>query len=696
MPRHRPALPSLLVMKLHPIVRYWLLCLLVPLGGHRGFIQGNHFFDNGLAEVLGLSRFTEASQDALDQKAVLEALRHEFGQYHAPSKCPASPPVLRANTMRLSVLVGLTDTDCAILEFAVMLHNERLLDDVADLLGQLSSNRVFYVLSVLLDLPEDAIRTALNSQGVLARSGLVSVSRNGSGTLRGKIDLISEQFADHILSNETDPIMLLRDVVAEAGQARLSMADYPHLSTSLQILQPYLRHAITTGRRGVNIFFHGAPGTGKSELSKVLAQELDCELFNITVEDDEGNPIGAIRRLRAFRAAQCFFNKRRVLIAFDEVEEIFNDVDLFNPRSTAERRKSWINRTLEENPVPAIWLSNSIEGLDPAFIRRFDMLIEVPVPPKQQRLHIIESLGSDLIDHAAIVRIADSTELAPAVVERALSVAKAVAPVLGAVATAQAVEQLINNTLLAQGHAALLRHDPARLPDVYDTAFLNADCDLDAAGAAIMATGSARLCLYGPPGTGKTAYGRWLAEKMGAPLHIKRVSDLMSKFIGENERNIANAFRAAEQDKAILMIDEIDSFLQDRRGTQRNWELTLVNEMLTQMENFSGIFLASTNLMSGLDPAALRRFDLKVRFDFLRAEQTAALLNRCCTSLGIAVPQPASLALISCLRNLTPGDFSNVIRQSRLRRITSCTDFTDALVAECRLKEATSSSIGFI
>ena len=51
----------------------------------------------------------------------------------------------------------------------------------------------------------------------------------------------------------------------------------------------------------------------------------------------------------------------------------------------------------------------------------------------------------------------------------------------------------------------------------------------------------------------------------------------------------------------------------------RSWEVTGVNEMLTQMESFAGIFIASTNLRDNLDQAALRRFDLKIKFDFLLA-----------------------------------------------------------------------------
>lgn len=85
---------------------------------------------------------------------------------------------------------------------------------------------------------------------------------------------------------------------------------------------------------------------------------------------------------------------------------------------------------------------------------------------------------------------------------------------------------------------------------------------------------------------------------MGRPLLVRRGSDLMSMWLGGSEKNVAEAFREAEAENAVLLIEEVDSFLQDRRGAQRSWEVTLVNEMLTQMESFEGLFIASTNLMT--------------------------------------------------------------------------------------------------
>lgn len=366
-----------------PIILLWLLRILVPLGGHREFLRSHGLSSDSLAEVIGLGHWIDPSPKDFDLKSVQSELRllHQNAEkQYAKANLSAC---LRKNVGQLSDLVGLSATDCRILEFAVSIHNERILDDTADLLGKISSVKVFHILSGILNIPEPEIRASLSSQGILARSGLVAVERQGTSVLRGKLDLLSNEFADLMESSDADPISLLRGTVSAASPAHLKLADYNHINASLEILLPYLRHAAKTGRRGVNIFLHGAPGTGKSQLVRALADELGSELFEVSSEDTDGDPVNGERRLRAFRAAQSFFAQRQALITFDEVEDVFNDGDsFFGRKSTAQVRKAWINRMLEENPVPTLWLSNSINGLDPAFIRRFDMVFELPVPPK--------------------------------------------------------------------------------------------------------------------------------------------------------------------------------------------------------------------------------------------------------------------------------------------------------------------------
>ncbi len=687
---------SKMLLEIAPIVHLWLLRLLVPLGGHREFISPHGFNSDILAEALGLGEWIDPAPRDFEPKTVRAELRKLHKEGERKFRNITTPSCLSSNVERLSKLVGLSDADCRILEFSVQIHNERLLDDTADTLGQLSSVKLFYVLSVLLDLSEHEIRSSLGAQGILARSGLVAVERSGNGALRHKLDLLSDSFADHIFSSNADPVSLLRDTVALSSPAQLEISDYAHIKTSLCVLRPYLKQSIATGRKGVNVFLHGAPGTGKSQLVKVLAKELECELFEVTSEDEDGDPVNGERRLRAFRAAQSFFAQRRAIILFDEVEDVFNDGDSFLGRkSTAQTRKAWINRMLEENSVPTLWLSNSIESLDPAFIRRFDMVFELPVPPKKQRERIIEESCSDLLDAPSVARIADAEGLAPAVVTRAASVVRSIRDELGQAAAASAFELLIGNTLEAQGHKPIRKNDPNRLPEIYDPAFINADSDLTHVAVGLVQSKSGRLCLYGPPGTGKTAFGRWLALQMGVPLLVKRASDLMSMWVGENEKNIARAFREAEKDGALLLIDEVDSFLQDRRGAQRGWEVSLVNEMLTQMESYSGVFIASTNLMEGLDQAALRRFDLKVKFGFLKPIQACDLFRLHCKELGFSTLQPADLARLTRLQKLTPGDFAAVVRQNRFRPILSPGALVNALEDECAVKEGAKAAIGF-
>jgi transitional endoplasmic reticulum ATPase len=607
------------------------------------------------------------------------------------------PTILSSNIQNLATLIGLSDTECKILAFTVMIHNDRFLDDIADWLGSLSSPKVVQILVVVLALPEHEVRDALAPSSLLTRAGLVSLSRVGIFTLRNKLDLLSDKFADIIQSSATDPVMLLRDTVVLSRKPQLTLDDFAHITEPLKILIPYLEYAISSRKNGVNIFIYGKPGTGKSELVRALAQHLGRELFEVTSEDEDGDPVTGERRLRAYRAAQSVLTQRQAVILFDEVEDVFNDGDeLMGMKSTAQTRKAWINRILEENTIPTIWLSNSIRCLDNAFVRRFDMVFELSIPPKRQRKDIVRVACSSMLSETAITRIAGMETLTPAIITRAASVINCIQDKLPEHELASSVEYLVSNTLIAQGFPSIRDKNNSPLPEFYHPQFINANVDLTAIGEGIAKSQSCRMCLYGPPGTGKTAYGYWLADYLGKPLVIKRASDLLSKWVGDNEKNIADAFREAERDNAILLIDEVDSFLQDRRHAQRSWELSGVNEMLTQMESYQGIFIASTNLMSSLDSAALRRFDLKVSFDYLKSEQAWQLLQSYGQSLSLDHLDIALKGRICNLAMLTPGDFAAVARQHQFRPLSSYAAMVDALTLECQLKGGQKRAIGFV
>jgi len=209
---------------------------------------------------------------------------------------------------------------------------------------------------------------------------------------------------------------------------------------------------------------------------------------------------------------------------------------------------------------------------------------------------------------------------------------------------------------------------------------------------------SGSFCFYGAAGTGKSELARYMADEIGKPLLLRRASDILSMYVGGSEKNIASMFAEARQQDAVLVLDEADSFLADRRDAKQSWEVTQVNELLTQMEAFEGIFICTTNLMNRLDQACLRRFAFKIKFDYLSADQRWAMFMNELVRMGGDMSQaPEWERRVRSLDTLTPGDFAVVSRQvTMLGTIPTPGSVYEVLHSECAAKEQMSKPIGFI
>lgn len=681
---------------LTPLVKLWILRMFILLGGHRGFVHQHGFHHELIAQQLGFDS-QWINQDYQEAEAVSQLRQLYQAAEQAEAQQPAALPLeLTQNITQLAELVGLSELEGQLLAFAALIHTERSLDDAADYLGLLTSAKTAQVLSVILNVPHGAVRAALDPQSRLVRSGLLMVDRQGSYSLRNKLELLSGHFADHLLSSNDDPVQLLRDTIVPTSAPSLTLADYPHIQSSIDLLLPYLQQVQTHKRQGVNVFIHGAAGTGKSQLVRVLAAELGMPLFEIASEDEDGDPVDALQRLRAYRAAQSVFAQQQALLIFDEIEDVFNDTALASGlQSTAQSRKAWINRMLEHNPVPAFWVSNADE-LDPAFVRRFDLVIEMPIPPKRQRQRMIAQLCGEQLSADSQNRLASAEALSPAVLNRAHQVVGLIRQQQPDVVAETAIEHLVSSTLKAQGYRPLLRQDPNQLPDYYDPALLKTDVSIEQIASGLAQHAAGRLCLYGAAGTGKTAFARWLAERLDKPLLVKRGSDLLSRWLGGTEQNLAAAFAEADQQASILLIDEVDGFLKDRNQAQQSWEVSATNELLVQMESFAGILIATTNRLHDLDQAALRRFDFKIEFQYLALPQRLALLQKIAAQLGLTVDVDAVRARLAALDKLTVGDFAVIVRQSRFHPIADVAELLSRLEQEMKLKGDHRQGMGFV
>ena len=153
------------------------------------------------------------------------------------------------------------------------------------------------------------------------------------------------------------------------------------------------------------------------------------------------------------------------------------------------------------------------------------------------------------------------------------------------------------------------------------------------------------------------------------------------------EHPLAAAFSEAKKKKMLLVFDEADSFLQDRRNAQRSWEVTQVNEMLTQMESHPLPFVCTTNLMEDLDQASLRRFTFKVKYDFLTRQQVELAFRH-----FFGVEASVSMSDLTCL---TPGDFAVVAKRAGICGIDSPKELAAMLRQEQEVKDVHSTPLGF-
>lgn len=542
----------------------------------------------------------------------------------------------------------------------------------------------------MLGLDERRLRSALGPRSPLRRLGLIEVSGREHCDIEDFV-MPSDLLSDLLEAEPTTEAELLALLVEPAPTAAWPLCAFPHLREATQAAQEVISSASREGVQGVNALFYGPPGTGKTELARTLAAAAGLSAFQVASVDDDGEGHDGKGRLAAYLVAQRLLAKRRdAVLIFDEVEDVITQRDslfalLSGNRPTGEQ-KGWMNRILEENPVPAIWITNETRDMDPAFQRRFLLPMAFVTPPRSVRRQIAERhLGDRLLPPSLLDELAADEALAPAHLGAAARVLelRREAPRESTVRQSlAAIRQLLH------GAPAPRRREAAM---DFDVAYLNLAGGIhpNALVQALEREGAGRLCFYGPPGTGKTAFAELLATALDRELIARQASDLVSPYVGETEQNLARLFASIDAERSLLLLDEVDSLLADRRQAQHNWERTQVNELLQQMERFSGIFIAATNLMSGVDTAALRRFDFKLHFRALKPQQRLALFAR--EALGDeGIPVPVNLARhLERLETLTPGDFANVRRQQRLLGETLEPDsFLKQLIAESRLKEA--------
>ncbi len=500
--------------------------------------------------------------------------------------------------------------------------------------------------ALLLRAPPAEVARRLRIEERLRASGIIGVDQWG--------DVEPLQRLLSLLLCSADLCGDLRAAVLKsASTTALPWSAFVHLGAETELAAAVLRGAIAGREPGIHILLYGPPGTGKTALAASLAARLGVPLYAVAEADDQGKEPTRSDRLHDLLLAQRLMGEAPGLLLFDEAEDLFRN---HGDTERAASSKVYVNRLLETARAPIIWTANDIGAFGPAALRRMTLCIEVRTPDIETRAALWMRLGAEAgirLEDDAAHALARAVPAAPGVVRTALLAAHL------AGGETKAVEIAARGIVRAMNGGAPPAPEPRPEAD-YDPTLSRADCDLAALADRLARPNAPRavsLLLSGPSGTGKSAFARHLAQRMRLPILQKRASDLLGPYVGETEQRIAAAFAEARDRGAFLILDEADSLLMDRAGAVRAFEVSQVNEMLTWMEDHPMPFACTTNLDERLDRASLRRFLLKVRFDWLTPAQAAAAFR-----IFFGTEPPADLATLYCL---TPADFAMVSRRCK-------------------------------
>ena len=197
--------------------------------------------------------------------------------------------------------------------------------------------------------------------------------------------------------------------------------------------------------------------------------------------------------------------------------------------------------------------------------------------------------------------------------------------------------------------------------DQYDIRVINSDTPIDIldkmAEKAFRQHSPWKLMIHGPSGSSKSSYAYHVAEKLGVEIIVKRYHDLVSKWVGQSEEQIYQAFKEAEDKRALLLLDEVDGYISRKTDVYSGGDKAhndITTSFMVNLEEYNGLVIATSNHAELAEPSIVRRFHKIVEFKFPTYDGMKLLIERYFPDVDF---DKRELEKICSLGSIGPGDF---------------------------------------
>ena len=446
------------------------------------------------------------------------------------------------------------------------------------------------------------------------------------------------------------------------------------------------------------ILIVGPSGVGKTSFAMSLAYEAGLDPY-------------ILEKNESFNLAVNGTDNDTEIVIVDEADDILRD----NSKRSVQSNKTVFNKAIDNINKHCIFIANDTITTHDSIFRRFNHIIEFKDLSAEEKIeqwmHNVPNITKILSDEE-IAHYAKKYDVSISIVARAVDDTLLI--------SRNKIQRKEFFKSIIKKHNKFRNQNPnilkTLLKDKENTSgkknknvsnfsldFINTDINkdvlIDYMSAYLKSQEDGKdfrcsMLFQGMPGTGKTEFARYLANSLGLKSITISVSDILNKYIGESEKNIKSIFKKAKKKNLVLIFDELDSFLYNRNYVNSSYEVSQVNEFLSQLDNYKGIIIGTTNYSNKFDKAALRRFTWKVNFKAISKENRIKAIKDFLPNIDFN----SYTQEIESLDKLTAGDLFVVSEKYKYMDKIDGKTIIDAIKLEIKYKQEEYeriNSIGF-